>query len=163
MYFTQKKFFAKIIKSSECKIEKFSQYKLKTEFLSLLRCWIKWNYFKTAKMVHFGRKNYQTRVKNLGNKTEFCANCAWGLINFARKSIALSGLFCAKWYCAKCTSGVSYSAHSLGEIHTNIQIFPKKIAEKFSSSLRPIIMENWKSLWYFLAEYLEIFGYWPGY
>ena len=52
-------------------------------------------------MVHFDRKNYQTRVKNLGNKTEFCANCALGLINFARKSFALSGLFCAK-----CTSGV---------------------------------------------------------
>ena len=40
------------------------------------------------------------------NKTEFCANCTLGWLNFARKNFALSGLFCAKWYCAKRTSGV---------------------------------------------------------
>ena len=43
-------------------------------------------------MVHFDRKNCQSQTKNLSNKTEFCANCASGLINFARKSFALSGI-----------------------------------------------------------------------
>ena len=59
-------------------------------------------------MVDFDRKNCQSRAKNLGHKTEFCAKCTLGWLNFARKSFALSGLFCAKWYCAKCTFGVTY-------------------------------------------------------
>ena len=35
----------------------------------------------------------QSQATNLGNRTEFYANCTLGWINFSRKSYALSGLF----------------------------------------------------------------------
>ena len=64
-------------------------------------------------MGHFDRKNCQSQAKNLGYNTEFCANCTLGWLNFVRKSIALSGLFCTKWFCAKCTTGVYYALYNI--------------------------------------------------
>ena len=51
---------------------------------------MKLRYFQIVKMVHFDRKNCKSQAKNVGYKTEFCANCTLGLLNSARKSFALS-------------------------------------------------------------------------
>ena len=102
-----KKFLVKTIKSSKWKTEKFSLFNLNREFLSLFLCKVKFNYFQTMKTVLSDRKNCQNQVKNLGNKTEFCAYCTLGWLNFARKSFTLNGRFCAKWFCAKCATGVN--------------------------------------------------------
>ena len=64
-------------------------------------------------MVHFDPKNCQSQAENLGYNTEFCVNCTLGWLNFAQKSFALSGLFCTKWFCAKCTTGLAVLVRSI--------------------------------------------------